>query len=169
MSTEEIEEIENEELMDESAGDLISLFLEKLVPPDEIIIHDLYGEQYELRTRISARSQIKLIREFEKGMKGVSLKEVIAPDEELTTSVIIGAVMKVAVKDAVLNSVDKCFQIAHPHAMDSARANAKNDPHAPKKPTALDLFGLEDILGAILPLFLGLTKKGANLLALLAQ
>lgn len=168
MSTEEKEEIQNEELMDD-AGDLISLFLEKLVPPEEIKISDLYGEQYELRTKISARSQIKLIREFEAGMKGIKLSDMIDSDVELTSSVILGAVMKVAVKDEVLGSIEKCFQIAHPSALNSAKANAKNDPHAPKKPTALDLFGLEDILGAILPLFLGLIKKGANVLTLLAQ
>ena len=76
--------------------------------------------------------------------------------------------MKLAVKDQVLNAIDSCFQIAHPKAFESAKKNSKKDPYAPKKPTALDLFGLEDILSSILPLFLGLIKKGATVLTLLA-
>jgi len=168
------EEIENEEMNSEEefegeATDLVQLFLEKLVPPTEVKIQDLYGQEYELRTRISARRQIKLVREFEKAMKEIKLNELFSAEQEITSSSIINAIMKVAIKDEVMNSIDKCFQIAHPNAFDTAKKNAKNDEYAPKKPTPLDLFSLEDMLSAILPLFLGLIKKGANLLTLLAQ
>jgi len=68
--TEEIEneEINSEEELEDGATDLVQLFLDKLVPPTEVKIQDLYGQEYELRTKISARSQIKLVREFEKAM-----------------------------------------------------------------------------------------------------
>tara|TARA_R100000278_G_scaffold82201_1_gene63230 strand:- start:1768 stop:2289 length:522 start_codon:yes stop_codon:yes gene_type:complete len=169
--TEEIEneEINSEEELEDGATDLVQLFLDKLVPPTEVKIQDLYGQEYELRTKISARSQIKLVREFEKAMKEIKLNELFSAEQEITSASIVNALMKVAIKDEVMNSVDKCFQIAHPNAFDTAKKNAKNDEYAPKKPTPLDLFSLEDILSAILPLFLGLIKKGANLLTLLAQ
>ena len=169
--TEEIEneEINSEEELEDGATDLVQLFLDKLVPPTEVKIQDLYGQEYELRTKISARSQIKLVREFEKAMKEIKLNELFSAEQEITSASIVNALMKVAIKDEVMNSYDKCFQIAHPNAFDTAKKNAKNDEYAPKKPTPLDLFSLEDILSAILPLFLGLIKKGANLLTLLAQ
>ena len=169
--TEEIEneEINSEEELEDGATDLVQRFLDKLVPPTEVKIQDLYGQEYELRTKISARSQIKLVREFEKAMKEIKLNELFSAEQEITSASIVNALMKVAIKDEVMNSVDKCFQIAHPNAFDTAKKNAKNDEYAPKKPTPLDLFSLEDILSAILPLFLGLIKKGANLLTLLAQ
>ena len=165
------EDFENEELEEEAleSVDLIQNFLEKIVPPSEVKIEDLYGDKYELRTRISARNQIKLVREFEKAMKEIKLTELFAADQEITSASIISAMMKVSMKEQVTESIDKCFQIAHPNAFETAKKNAKADPYAPKKPTPLDLFSLEDIMSAILPLFLGLIKKGANVLTLLAQ
>tara|TARA_R110000824_G_scaffold286394_2_gene474562 strand:+ start:445 stop:963 length:519 start_codon:yes stop_codon:yes gene_type:complete len=163
------EETDSEEEQIEDSVDLVKHFLDKIVPPTEVRIQDLYGEEYELKTRISARSQIKLVREFEMGMKDIKFEELFSMDAEINSATILRAMMKVAVKDQVLDSIDRCFKIAHPQALESAKKNARNDPHAPKKPTSLDVFGLEDILSAILPLFLGLVKKGANVLTLLAQ
>ena len=167
--TNEIEETEELDGTEDDSVDIVRDFLSKIVPPTEVSIEDLYGQEYSLRTKISARSQIQLVREFEKGIKDIALTDLFEMDEEINSSSIIRAIMKVSTKEAVLSSVDKCFQITHPSAFESAKKGAKNDPYAPKKPTPIDLFSLEDILSAVLPLFLGLIKKGTNVLTLLAQ
>ena len=167
--TNEIEETEELDGTEDDSVDIVRDFLSKIVPPTEVSIEDLYGQEYSLRTKISARSQIQLVREFEKGIKDIALTDLFEMDEEINSSSIIRAIMKVSTKEAVLSSVDKCFLIAHPSAFESAKKGAKNDPYAPKKPTPIDLFSLEDILSAVLPLFLGLIKKGTNVLTLLAQ
>lgn len=166
--TNEIEDTEME-LEEESSLDLINDVLEKLVPPEEVSIVDIYGNKYELRTKIAARSQIKLIRKFEEVTKDLSFSQFFSADEEIDSRAVIGAIMKMVTKEEIMDGVESCFQIAHPQALKEAIKHAGSDPYAPKKPKALDVFGLEDILSAIIPLFLGLIKKGAMTLTLLAQ
>ena len=165
--TNEIEEIE--EIEEDDQLDLITSVLDKLVPPTEITIEDLYGNKYYLRAKISARSQIKLLRKFEEVTKGIKITDFLSIDENITSGSMIKAIMKMATKEEIMNGIEECFMIAHPVALKQAINEAKGDENAPKKPKALDLFSLEDILSAILPLFLGLIKKGATTLTLLAQ
>ena len=165
---EEMEELEESE-EEESQIDLITSVLDKLVPPSEILIEDIYGNKYELRTKIPARSQIKLLRKFEEVTEEIKLSDFFSLDEEINSRTMIRAIMKMATKEEVMNGIEICFGIAHPLALKNAISEAKSDEYAPKKPKALDLFSLEDTLSAILPLFLGLIKKGATTLTLLAQ
>ena len=178
MSTEKQDTTENteteeldamEEMEDEGTIDLIKDLLDNLVPPTEVKIVDLYGNEYELRTKIAARSQIKLIRKFEEVTKELSFAQFFDADEEINSRSMINAIVKMTIKEEIMDAIEVCFGIAHPRALQQAIGCAASDEYAPKNPKALDLFGLEDILSAILPLFLGLIKKGANALTLLAQ
>ena len=175
MSTEKQDTTENtetEELdtMEENDSlNIISDFLEKLVPPTEIKIVDLYDNEYELRTKISARSQIKLIRKFEEVTKQLSFTDFFSLEDTIDSRSIINAIIKAAGNEEIMEAIEVCFGIAHPRALQQAIGCSASDEYAPKNPKALDLFGLEDILSAILPLFLGLIKKGAKTLTLLAQ
>jgi len=166
--TEEIEDMEDMEEVEDTV-DLIRGVLNKLVPPTEVRIDDMYGNEYELRTKISARSQIKLLRKFEEVTNELKLTDFMSMDDEINSGVMIRAIMKMATKEEIMNGIEGCFTIAHPIALKKAVEAAKGDEYAPKKPKALDLFSLEDILSAIFPLFLGLIKKGAKTLTLLAQ
>ena len=80
------EETDSEEEQIEDSVDLVKHFLDKIVPPTEVRIQDLYGEEYELKTRISARSQIKLVREFEMGMKDIKFEELFSMDAEINSA-----------------------------------------------------------------------------------
>ena len=106
---------------------------------------------------------------FEEVTKGIKITDFLSIDENITSGSMIKAIMKMATKEEIMNGIEECFMIAHPVALKEAINEAKGNENAPKKPKALDLFSLEDILSAILPLFLGLIKKGATTLTLLAQ
>ena len=147
----------------ETEADLIRGLLDQIVPPDSIEIQDLYGNSYTLKSRVSARSQIKIGREFEKAIDGLSVSEIL-DGESLGIQGIISAFIKIASEDKVLKGIDKCFQIAHHGPYKKTLAIAKKDEDMPKNPTAIDFFALEDILGGVLPLFLGLLRKGAGIL-----
>ena len=143
--------------------DLIRELLDKIGPQDSIEIEDLYGNRYTLKSRVSARSQIKIGREFEKAVEGISVSEIL-DQQSIGVQGIISAFIKIASEDKVLKGIDKCFQIAHPGPYKQTLALAKKDPDMPKNPTAIDFFSIEDILGGVLPLFLGLLRKGAGIL-----
>ena len=151
------------EIVEQTQPELIRDLLDKIVPPDSIEIQDLYGNSYTLKSRVSARVQIKIGREFEKAIDGLDIADILG-QQSLGVAGIISAFIKVASEDKILKGIDKCFQLAHPSAYKSALALAKKDDDMPKNPAAIDMFALEDILGGVLPLFLGLLRKGAGLL-----
>ena len=114
---EEMEEIEDGQ---EDPTDIIRSVLEKLVPPSEVQIEDMYGNNYELRTKISARSQIKLLRKFEEVTKEVRMADFISMDEEINSGLMIRAIMKMATKEEIMTGIESCFSIAHPHSLKKA-------------------------------------------------
>lgn len=161
------ETIENE--IEDDSLDLIRDVLDKLVPPSNVEIEDIFGNKYDLKTKISARSQIQLLRKFEQITKELKLSDFFQEDEEINTRSIISAIMKLAIDEEIMNGIEKCFHIAHNSTFEKAKNHCSESDDSVDNPTALDLFGLEDILSAIIPLFLGLIKKGTKTLTLLAQ
>ena len=60
-----------EQTEEEQQGDLLEL-LTQLVPPDTIEILDIFGNSYKKPSVLSARKQIKVVREFEKAISYIS-------------------------------------------------------------------------------------------------
>ena len=147
---------------------ILSGFLDNLVPPTDINVVDIYGNEYQLKSKVSARVQIKIGREFESAMKDLDIGDIFGNMDE-TVSGMVSSFMSLAGNENVLEAIDNCFQVAHSSAYLSAVKAAKKDKSMVKNPTAVDLFSLEDILGGVLPLFLGLIQKGAAVLTKIAQ
>lgn len=147
---------------------ILSGFLDKLVAPTTIKIKDVYGNEYELSAKVSARVQIKIGREFERAMSAINTENLFE-DMDPGVGGMVKAFVGIAGQEGVLDALDNCFSIAHSSALATATKAAKKDKTMVKNPTAMDLFSLEDILGAVLPLFLGLIQKGATILTKIAQ
>ena len=149
---------------EQQALDLTDL-IEKLVPPKKIEVLDIFGNSYEKPTVLSARKQIKVVREFEKAITHIQDFEV---SKELGAAQIIDILIRSATDDNVLHHFCNCFTIAYPEVVKLSSAYAKersidieaNDP-------VLDLFAIEDIIGSIVPLFIRLVKKVGGAITIL--
>ena len=159
--------VNNEEVYRQAELDLKNL-LDILVPPNSINIVDIFGNEYELPSSCSARAQIKIIKEFDK------LKALPSVTEALGGGVAIGdatdlikIIAQVAGDPAVMEGIAKAFETAHPGAYAKAKKSAKEN--SVKFSDAADLFAVEELAGAVIPLFIRLVKKGAQAMQTLSR
>lgn len=138
---------------------MISLFLERLVPPEKIEIEDIFGNIYSLPTSISARSQIKVIRVFEGMMEKVDRTKFKFPDP-INAATLLTAFINISSDDTVMNSIETCFKVAHPKVL--KKALSKFDG---KSGSAADVFSIEELLSGVVPLFIRLIRKGTGVMA----
>ena len=147
---------QNEEQQDVVAP--IRDMLDTLVPPDNLEISDVMGNKYELSSFISARSQVKILRIFEELQFGD-----IDMDFNGSVPEIMTKVLKLVSTDEVMSALDQAFKLSHPLAYSEAtlRADEKKIDYQ----DALDLFPIEEIVRAIIPLFLRLAQTGGQAMA----
>lgn len=147
--------------------DLIALF-DTLVPPDsEIVVEDIAGNRYTLPGAISARRQIRVLREMEKlkdaAIGGEEADKLAAMfDGKLTGGALMreafGGIVRLASQDAILSAIESAFGAAHPKIVKQAiEAVADDDARG-----AADVFAIEEMLGGLLPFFVRLLKRGAR-------
>jgi len=148
---------ENEAMQVDSAA--LTVFLDKLVPPEKLQIEDIGGNKYKLRTSISARNQIKVIRRFEEMMKKVDKSKLVI-EQPITLSSILSAFMTISSDDVVMSAMEDCFQLAHPVVLKDAVSACGN-----KKSKAADVFPIEELLSGVLPLFIRLLKRGTMVIS----
>jgi len=141
--------------------ELLSFFLEKLVPPDTLDISDIYGNSYTLPTAISARSQIKVIRVFEDLMEKIDKTKFVVPDP-VTMPALLKALLIVSSDELVIESIEKCFGLAHPKVLKSALKGYG------KGGSAADVFSIEELLSGVVPLFIRLLRRGTSLITKMA-
>ena len=74
---------------------------------------------------------------------------------------IIDTIMKIASNETVLETLAKCFSIAHPHVLKQTMAHADKlgFQYESGYTASVDLFALEEIVTAIVPLFLRLARR----------
>ena len=145
------------------ATDTIKNIIENLVPPDEILIVDVWGEEHKLPATCSARSQIKIMRIFE-DLKDITLPENLAIDAEaLSIKDFVGLLGKLITNDYVFESVCRCAQLAHPKLIAELKAKAESQNMDIDEATpAGDLFPIEEVITMIVPLFLRIARRGAQ-------
>ena len=81
---------------------------------------------------------------------------------------IVDSLVKVASNDTVLKGVSDCFCIAYPNAIQKSIAKAKKTKYEYEDEfVAADLFAIEELASAIVPLFLRLVKKSGKVLTAL--
>ena len=148
------------------ALDIKSVF-EKLVPPKTINISDIFGNEYSLVSTVSARKQVVILREFEKIQD-------IQQQVELTDGSIAGIVdfiSSICQQEEFLLALCRCFNTAHPKLVQEVKAKAKKakvdfeeGEYAPA-----DLFALEELAAAIVPLFIRLARRAGMALTTVVQ
>lgn len=150
---EEVKEVVEDKPQEQA--DLLSL-IEKLVPPDNIVILDIFGNEYKKPSVLSARKQIKVVREFEKVIAHISESEFTAQN----SSQVIDFLIRASTDETVLDHLASCFLLAFEDVVEKSieYANKKKIEVDSDSPV-IDLFSLEDIVGSIVPLFIRLAKK----------
>ena len=143
-------------------ADVTSAFtnlFETLVPPKSVEIENVFGTKKTVSSFISARNQIKVLREFDK------IKDVIG-EFDLTQSGegLFASIISVASNENVLNTICDCFYAVNEtfvvESIKEAKENGikiKNSAEA-----CADLFGLEEMVSAIIPLFLRMLKRATQ-------
>ncbi|MGI9554834.1 MAG: hypothetical protein ACR2M6_02565 [Vampirovibrionia bacterium] len=139
----------------EEQSDLLEI-LNKLVPPDTIEIIDIFGNTYKRASVLSARKQIKVVREFEKVIAHISESDFNVENN----SQIVDFLIKSATDEKVLEHMSICFGHAFPNVVERSVSYAIDEKiELDNDFPILDVFSLEDIVGAIVPLFIRLAKK----------
>ena len=155
----DIKEQEGSDLLDS-----LKTFLEDLVPPKEVRVSDVLGNEYDIICSVSARKQIKILREFDKieEMKGVEVK-----DEDN----ILKAIVKIASNEEYLKILCRCFKIAHSKVLNQSKAKADKVDYEYEEGDflAADLFSIEELATAIIPLFIRLARRTSQALQKVIQ
>ena len=130
--------------------------MEMLVPPTSITVVDIFGETYEVPSAIPARAQIKVIRVLE-SIKDLPVANQINLDEGLNGPAIGKIILTLAQDARVMAALAESFELAHPapFAATKQRADTEGTPYE----DAADLFPIEEIVGALVPLFVRLAQK----------
>ena len=98
------------------ALDIKSVF-EKLVPPKNITISDIFGNDYSLSSTISARKQVVILREFE------TIQDIQGQVELKDGSIagIVDFVSSICQQEEFLLALCRCFNVAHPQTENAAK------------------------------------------------
>tara|TARA_B100001564_G_scaffold265844_1_gene227366 strand:+ start:446 stop:922 length:477 start_codon:yes stop_codon:yes gene_type:complete len=136
----------------EEATETIKGLFANLVPVDKTTVTDIFGEEHHLSCTISARTQIKLLRLIEE-VKDVEFN-IDFSTEEVN---IVDMLLSLANNEKFLAVLGKCFDMAYPKVVAEVKFEA--DQNGIEADDALDLFPIEDVIGAIAPLFIRLAKK----------
>ena len=134
-------------------GSMASM-LEALVPPKEVVVTDVKGNEHRLPGAIPARRQIKVFREFQAIIKNPEVASRFNEDDEFSTVSVVNTLMSIAFHEEVLNSLGTAFKEAFPEAV-------IGDP--------LDEFALEEVVAALVPLLLRFVKRAGKTLAGIGQ
>lgn len=154
--------IENEEPSEMQAQDLVEglkNFFSTLVPPTSVIITDIFGTEYDLICSISARNQVKILREFDK----INIESNVNINLDTGTPLdnLVQTIVSIATDDKSLLVICRCFEYGHPKALEQAKVKAKEKGYIYEEGdyAAADLFSLEELATAIVPLFIRLAKR----------
>tara|TARA_Y100000593_G_C4218364_1_gene290484 strand:- start:357 stop:887 length:531 start_codon:yes stop_codon:yes gene_type:complete len=134
-------------------------FLSTLVPPTEVEIEDIFGNKYELTCSVSARNQIKILREFDKIKDIGSGIDLGKADGQVRG--LVETIVNIATDEHSLLIICRCFSLGHSSALEKAKNHASNNKHLYEEGdlACADLFSLEEMVTAIVPLFIRLAKR----------
>ena len=139
----QVEASEAQPQIEDFAGQLNKL-LEKLVPPDEIVVKTATGGEITLPGAIPARRQIKVFRIMEKLSKHPKFSDF--GGTELEMGALVGKIASLAMDEEIANHLGEMFKAAYPDAIEG-----DVDP--------LDHLPLEELVVAIVPFTERFVKK----------
>lgn len=154
---------ENIEINEENEAALdLTKMLETLVPPTTVTVVDVYGNDYEATAVCSARAQIQILRKFEELQTLPAIANQLGDDIAIgDVGSIANLIVRVASDPVVLSGVASAFEIGHPKIYTQALKAAKKNG-LKEVEDAADLFPIEELVAAVLPLFLRLLRKSAG-------
>lgn len=142
--------------------------LDVLVPPTSIKIVDIFGNEYNIPSACSARAQIKILQHVDKLKNNQTVKDVLDSGFHFDEiSELIGIIVSVASDPEVMSGIANAFAIAHPRPYAETKKHAENQ--GIDFEDAADLFPVEELAGAVVPLFIRLVRKGTSAVATLNQ
>ena len=139
----------------------IQKLLDVLVPPASVEITDIFGNNYKVPSACSARAQIKILQELDGLRNNPTVVDVIRKGfyfDEMTE--LVGIIVRVASDPDVMAGIAKAFALAHPRPFAEASNHAKNEGF--DFDDAADLFPVEELAGAVVPLFIRLIRRGTS-------
>jgi len=140
--------------------------LDILVPPTSINITDIFGTEYNIPSACSARAQIKILQQLDKLKNNQTVKGVLDNGFSFDEiSELVGIIVSVASDPEVMTGIANAFAVAHPRPYANAKARAKEE--GVEFEDAADLFSVEELAGAVVPLFIRLVRKGTSAIAAL--
>lgn len=151
-----------------SAVAAIAELLDQLVPPESVVIRDVYGGEHHLRARIPARAQVLVMRH----MEAIATREVGSEIRDAArgkgggaVAAAVFAMVRAAGEEDVMRGIAQAFAVAHPTALAMAkRAAEMQEPGLDvSRLDAADLFGVEEMATALIPFFLALLRRLAAL------
>lgn len=157
MSNDKTEISEQTELKEQQElSDAFSNIFETLVPPKSVTIEDAFGNIYEISTFISARNQIKLLREFDKIKNSVQI--------ELVPENMLAQIVSLCMKEEFLNILCECFYIGHKSIFTKSLKFAKKQKMVfdDEPQSCADLFAIEEMAAAIIPLFIRMIRRAGQ-------
>ncbi len=148
-----------EDPIDDVAFDFNSL-VNILVPPTSIEIVDAFGNEHKVSSAISARSQIVLFRIVEDIQKCEAVMKIAGNGSVSNAGGVASALMYLGGDEEVMGYLAEAFEVAHPRAYAEACKSAEEQ--GVKVEDAADCFSVEELVSAIVPLFLRLIKRTAQ-------
>jgi len=161
-ASELVAELPDEQVPPMDPAEGIKSLLDVLVPPEELLIVDIFGNEYTVSAVCSARVQIKVLRKLDK-LRELSLVQEVVGEMDFNANGIQGiidALMRVSAEDEVVELLAGAFEIAHTLPYAKAKKSAKSNKVTFQD--AADLFPVEEIIGAVVPLFIRLARRGAT-------
>lgn len=137
--------------------------LDVIDPPKNVEIVDIFGKIHSVSGVVSARSQIKIYREFEKVRELPVAEGAFA---NLGGGVTAG-LLALAANPEVLSGLGRSFEIAFPIVFREVKAKAEAE--GLEVEDASDLFPIEEVVSALVPLFYRLVRRGMSVATVLDQ
>jgi hypothetical protein len=159
---------EPEDIAQQTPNMDLQQLLDVLVPPTNIKITDIFGNEYSIPSACSARAQVKILQQLNKLKNNEAVQSALKDGLDFNEiSELVGIIVGVAADPEVMEGIANAFALAHPKPYRSTCATAKEQDV--EYQDAADLFSVEELAGAVVPLFIRLVRKGTSAIATLNQ
>jgi hypothetical protein len=132
--------------------------IDTMVPPKTVEVVDVLGNEYRLPGAVSARVQVEILRVVE-GLSTLPAGALFSGSVGDTKGLV--AMLSILAREPlVLAALAEAFGLAHPAALTKALAAVRAE--GIEANDAADAFAVEEIVAALVPLFVRLAKRGAS-------
>lgn len=160
-STERLEQATSPEAAAEKQRDGLAqlrTIIDTMVPPRSVTVVDVLGNEHRLPGAVSARVQVEILRIVE-SLASLPAGALLSGTEQNARGA-LSLLLTLAHEPRVLDALSEAFGIAHPGAVERARAAVQAEGGTARD--AADVFAVEEIVAGLVPLFVRLVKRGTS-------